>query len=530
MADGFAAKRYNALKGDRDPFLRRARRCASLTKVATFREEGDGGYTDHAVPWSSFGAFAAGTLANKVSLSLFPAGVAWTRISPSQVVINQLLGSLPEAEVGEIKAEIEKTLSQIEKQFVVVIEEDGDRVILHDAIEHMVIGGNYGIGHFDDGRIRGIPLARYVTRRDNAGRLVEFCVEDPMEWKTLPDDVKSAAKEAGFTPPKEEDTGKPPTINVYTYGSLSNDGKRYTVMQEVEGVEVSGSKAEYLPEALPFDFLRWRVLEDEDYGRGYVEDFEGDLQALDGLYQMVQEGGAAVARFLWLVRPGGVTSKEQLLRARNGAVITGDQNDISALRAEKGGDLSFVLQIVDRIEQRLARIFLIPVQRDAERVTAEEIRIVARELEDQLGTAYSNQVVSFQAPYARKKLKAAWRNKKVTKVPERAVKVTIITGAAALGRMAEIQLLDNLLLGGAQVLGSVPPNTINENVYMMKRAAALGVDSAGVVLTEEQRAARIEADQQAALQQQVAPEVVRQGGQIVQNQQEAQIAKEQQDG
>jgi hypothetical protein len=517
------------MASNREAFLERARRCAALTKPYIAREEGDDGNTDTAVPWSSFGADAVNNITNKVSLSLFPAAVSWTRMGPSRKVLTQLSQNVDEAEFGEIKGDLEKAFSQIEKEFVHVIEEDGDRVILHDGIEHLIVTGNYGLALNDDGKVRGIPLRRYVTRRDALGVLLEFCIKDPLDWKTLPKDVKDAALAAGMPDPTKDSTdpsGKAPSVDVFTYG-VFKEGK-YTVWQEVHTVKVDGSEATYSPQKLPYLFLRWRVNEDEDYGRSYVEDFEGDLQSLEGLYQMVQEGGASVARFLWMVRPGGVTSKQQLVETRNGGVITGDQNDVAALRAEKGGDLSFVMEIIERIESRLAKVFLFnsAVQRGGERVTAEEIRFVAQQLEDQLGTAYSNQVVSFQAPYARIKLRAAWKKGRVTKVPENAIDVRIITGAAALGRLADLRLLDELLLGGAQVLAAMPPYTINENAYMQRRASALGVDTAGIVLTEEERQANVEADQQAQLAQQVAPEVTKQAGQMIQNQQNAELQQE----
>jgi len=531
---GKAEKRYGALVSTRSQFLERARDNAALTRPYIAREEGDDGNTPHTIPWSSSGAELTNNLTNKISLSLFPAGVTWVRLKAKNDVLQPLEDSLDESEFGEIKVEIDEALSGIEKEFVDVIEEDGDRVVLHDAVDHLVISGNYALGHAEEGQIRGIPLNRYVTRRDVMGNLVEFCIKDPMEWSTLPTDVKEAAIKAGNPNPDEMNSvesstgGKESVIDVYTYGKLSNGV--FDVYTEVMGIEVEGSAATYNKEALPYHFLRFRVLEDEDYGRSYVEDYIGDLQSIEGMNQMLQEGGAALARFLLLVRPGSVTSKQQLMESRNGAVITGNVDDVGALRADKAGDLNFVLSLMDQISTRLDRAFLMntAVQRSGDRVTAEEIRFVAQQLEDQLGTSYSNQVVSFQAPYARIKLKNAQRKGRVSKTPDNAIKASVITGAAALGRMAEIQLLDNLLLGGAQVMSQLPPNTIKPHVYMQKRAASLGVDSSGIVLTEEEQQAIVEQQQQAQLAQSVAPEAVRQSGQIIQNQQQSDLAQENQ--
>ena len=60
---------------------------------------------------------------------------------------------------------------------------------------------------------------------------------------------------------------------------------------------------------------------------------------------------------------------------------------MQALQTQKYNDLAVSKNYMDNIEQRLSFVFLISsaVQRNAERVTAEEVRMVARELEDTLG-------------------------------------------------------------------------------------------------------------------------------------------------
>jgi hypothetical protein len=57
------------------------------------------------------------------------------------------------------------------------------------------------------------------------------------------------------------------------------------------------------------------------------------------------------------------------------------------------------------------------VVRQAERVTAEEVHKVAQELEEVLGAVYSEQVVTFQTPYARRKLRYLMKQGRVTSLP-----------------------------------------------------------------------------------------------------------------
>jgi hypothetical protein len=74
------------------------------------------------------------------------------------------------------------------------------------------------------------------------------------------------------------------------------------------------------------------------------------------------------------------------------------------------------------------------IQRNAERVTAEEIRYMAQELEAALGGIYSTLSQEFQLPFVTRVMFQMERQKKLPVLPEGLVKPAIITGVEALGR------------------------------------------------------------------------------------------------
>ena len=74
------------------------------------------------------------------------------------------------------------------------------------------------------------------------------------------------------------------------------------------------------------------------------------------------------------------------------------------------------------------------VQRDAERVTAAEINLMAQELENSLGGIYSILTQGFQLPYLRRRMHLLVRQGKVPKLPDELVKPKIVTGLQGLGR------------------------------------------------------------------------------------------------
>jgi hypothetical protein len=105
------------------------------------------------------------------------------------------------------------------------------------------------------------------------------------------------------------------------------------------------------------------------------------------------------------------------------------------------------------------------------------------------------------------------------KINKNFITPTIVTGIDALGRGNDLNRLDIYLQGIAQILG---PGGLQQYIdfreYMNRRAAALGIDTAGLVKTEEQ----IQAEQQAAMQQQMLQQMTPQAAQTMGNIVEAQ--------
>lgn len=542
---GTAAKRYTAFTFEREPFLIRARRLSRLTIAALFREYGENETTSETLPWNSLGAYCVDCLVGKLAKALFPPGIPFITLKQSKKTLNSYAelvanGTLTQDAVGQLKVLADKGLSGVEQEFIDGVEEDGDRAHLFDALRHLVVGGNHAIQLLKDASLKTFPLEQYVTSRDGSGNLVEAIIEEPMAWETLPPDIQAMCKDHGYTIAMETDDSNIPRpiqapVHVFTHIRRLGHAAtaQYKVYQECWGFIVPGSEVTYNADVMPFLFLRMIALKKENYGRSYCEPYEADLQTVDGYEQLLLEGGAAIAQLKWLVKPGGVTNKKAFAELPNGGVMTGDVEDVTAARSDKGGDFQVAAAQQDKVIARLERVFIInsSVQRNGERVTAEEIRYLAQELENTLGGVYSNQVTTFQAPYAALKMAALQRNKRVTQLPKDAVKMTILTGDAALGRQQKAQTLDEWLQtsftvtqGAAQ---SPLASYIQWETYLQKGAANRAIDTDGLVFTQQEVDAKQQAAQQQALAAQVAPEAVKQGGQMMQTSQQAALAQPQ---
>src|SRR5260221_3036582 len=178
---------------------------------------------------------------------------------------------------------------------------------------------------------------------------------------------------------------------------------KWVVYQEWDNVYVTDSYGEYSEEDFEYFALRCNVISGEDYGRANCEEYLGDLMSLEGLTQAIVEFAAACARVIPLVNPAGLTNIDDVAGAANGQYIPGRKDDITMASLDKFADFQVASRAAEAMEMRLSFAFLLnsAVQRNAERVTAEEIRYVAGELEQAIGGIYSLLNRELQLPLVR---------------------------------------------------------------------------------------------------------------------------------
>jgi hypothetical protein len=146
------------------------------------------------------------------------------------------------------------------------------------------------------------------------------------------------------------------------------------------------------------------------------------------------------------------------------------------------------------------------VQRNAERVTAEEVRFMASELEDALGGVYSILSQEFQLPLVHRLMDRMTKAKKLPPLPKGVVKPAIVTGLEALGRGHDLNKY-LMMLKALQPLGEqVLAQYMNPGDYISRIATSLGIDPAGLVKSQQ------EIDQQ--MQQMQQQQMMQMGGEL----------------
>ena len=482
---------YSKLEINRETYLERARDCAKLTIPTLFPDKGVNEATDFQTPYQSIGARGVMNLASKLMLALFPPHAPFFRLSVDELVYKQIQGS------PEQKQTIEVGLSKIEKAVMDNMEVSNDRVAVYEALKQLIVSGNCLLRLTEKG-LRVFRLENYVLKRDPQGHVLKIIIKETLNPATLPDKIRKAVLEN-----KEEDYDKDKDLDLYT--CIIREPKRYSVMQECNKKIILQS--EYKLDQLPYIALRFNRVDGMDYGRSHVEHFYGDLRSLEGLTRAVLEGSSASAKMLFMVSPNGTTRASALASAPNGAIIEGNSNDVSVLQANKFADFRISFEMMNRIETRLNFAFLLnaSVQRQAERVTATEVQLVAQELQDALGGIYGLLTTEFQLPYIHAKLAMLRQQKLLPNLPKDIVRPKIIVGMEALGRASDRLKLLQFMSDLAGTLGAdVLARHINLEDAIKKFAIANGIDTDGLLKSAEQ----IQQEKQQAQQQQFAQQAL----------------------
>lgn len=493
---------YRKLSVTREPFLSRARECSLLTIPSIMPEEGHTGSTDLVTPYQSLGARGVNNLASKLLLSLLPPNTPFFKLQIDDFTLEEL------TQQEGMRAKVEEALGSIERTVMSEIDARAMRVSLFESLKHLIVTGNGLIYVAPTGELRVFHLDRFVVRRDSMGNILDIITHEEIAFGALPDNVKEVV--VGEMN-EEEDFGK----NVSLYTHVRWNGTQWEVYQEVKGKIIEDSRGTYPKDKSPWIPIRWSKIDGEDYGRGYVEEYLGDLKTLEGLNQAIVEGSAAAAKLLFLVNPNGTTDAADLASAENGAFVQGMEQDVSVLRVEKMGDFRTAREVIVEVGERLAFAFLLnsAVQRTGERVTAEEIRFMARELEDALGGIYSILSQELQLPLVNRVMFQMERGNRVPKLPKGTVKPVIVAGFEALGRGQDLGKLQQFIGSIAQFPEAI--GYINTGDLIKRIGVSLGIDMKGLVKTDEQLQQEQQQAQMAQAMQAGIPNAVGAAGRIM---------------
>lgn len=498
LAEEGAKQTYERLKNDRNDYIVRAESCAQYTIPALFPKDSDNGGTNYTTPWQAVGAKCLNNLSSKLMLALFPVNTPFFKLNVSEMEVKQV------SDDPSAIQQITQGLSMVER--IVMNHMDGNsyRPALFDLTRQLVLAGNGLVyvpttDEVPEGALvspKIYHLQNYVVERDGYDNVLQIVTLDLIAYAALPDDVKALADQAGERKPEEE-------IEVYTHIYRDHETGTFKSYQEVDAEMVQGTEGEYEINACPWIPVRLIKMAGEDYGRSFVEEYLGDFKSLENLYEAMIKMSMIAAKVLFLVNPNGVTQVRRLARANTGDFVAGRKADVEVFQLEKSNDFNIAKTVAQDIEMRLSRAFLLnsSVQRQGERVTAEEIRFVAGELEDTLGGVYSILSQELQLPLVKVLMKNLEATSKIPSLPPEAVEPAVATGLEALGRGHDLEKLRVFLELIAPLAALEQDPDLNVADLKMRIANSVGIDTQGLLLTEEQKQQKVaqQAQQQAMM-------------------------------
>lgn len=464
-----AQARFLQLDSERSAMLSRFERLSELTVPSVLPQDEHSGINDQLTNGaSSLGAVAVNHLVNKMMLAMFRAGQPFFRLE------------LPPAEkakiaeaVGIDEGKLLDVTSAGERAAMRQLEVDGARAVLFEVLTHLVVIGNTMIELGDE--LRQYNIRDYVVRRARSGKVVELLTREVVLAADLSREAQTAILAHKHL---QWDT----EVTLYRWCRYVDGMYRMSTWAD-EVLLPTSFAGRWKPETFPFRVLTWRLPNKQDYGIGRVEEVANDLATHESLAEALADGAALASTFRWVVNPGGITRAEELTGSPNGGTLPGSKDDITLVFAAIGTQLQTVQGINEEFTRRIGQSFLLnsAITRDAERVTAQELRLQVMELETNMGGAYSQLGGELQQPLARWLLKKAGFKIEGTKIAP-----TVVTGLDALSRNADLENVKLFLqdIAGLDTLSPATKYNLKLNAIISQFAAGRGIERATYVNSE----------------------------------------------
>jgi len=469
-----ATEFYETGTSDRKPYEDRGQLIADLTLPYLIRAEGSSGsseMTDNQA--QSYGARLINTLKSKMGMALLPPSTSSFRFKPDPAE----LAALTEGN-SDNASEVKNLLSQATLSVNDEIENQQIRPQLFNLVSQIMVIGSTVAEKIEGKGIILHPLKSFVVELDANGKPLKICFRELLPKQKLPKEI---------SPKDEQDE-----YQLYTLYQMDVDGsQKWIRSQEIEGETVGKEKKYKDYDAMPVRYFGWTWMVDDHYHRPYAEDYYKDLQQLDKLASLLTDGSIIAAKSLLLVNErGGRTRKDDVANSKNGDVIDGSAEDITSFSLDKNFDFQVPMEREANLKKELASAFLMneSATRDAERVTAEEVRFMAQELETStLAGIYSTLAVEW----------SKWIVMKIMdelKIKFDAISVDVLTGLDALGRSQESQKLDGYIQR-LQALEMM--DWLNEAEVAQRYATYDGIDTQDLIKTSDEVEARRRAQAEA---------------------------------
>lgn len=401
------------------------------------------------------GALLTNNLAAKLAGLLFPASRPFYKIDASPNLIAAAVAA------GRTEAELQSGFALLEQKSCMRLFVNASYAQLVTALKHLIVTGNVMLYRDSKaGKSTAYGLQSYSCRRDGQGNMIDAVLREHTYIESLPQTIQSALRMGNRSKYSAENDSAP--VEIYTRIQRKvgeSDRVYYVVTQEADNIPV-GTTGIYPEKLCPWQCVTWSLIAGENYGRGLVEDYAGGFAKLSDGSHAAALYGIELMKVINLVAPGLGADIDELAGAESGEYVQGSNGAVTAYENGDATKLQALRAELAEVFSNLARAFMYKANtRDAERVTAFELKQDALEAETTLGGTYSSLAESMQIPTAHILLTEVDQNM-LEGIVTSTVELNIIAGIPALGRASDVQ---NLLLACQDAIAIIPPLIQTDN-------------------------------------------------------------------
>lgn len=490
LGDETAADIYGRLSGERQPVVDMGRRMGELTIPSVFPPE-DYRVGDN-IPGNnqSLSAFCVNTLAAHLLTLAFPPQQPIFRAEPKEEVLGEEIKADPNLWGKTLLA-----LAALERAHRRGIKATTIATAYVGMLKAKLVGGNVLWKHLKFKHPTYHLPTSYVVKRNALGLPLLTIHKETVSLASMDKDhrefiLANANEKTTAAMAKQKEWER--QADVYSVCKVQVDDKgegSWLYWEEWEGKKLPGTEVETDFEVPPM-YPMWLIpVFGQDWGRGYCEEYRGDLYAMEAHGSAANDIAAAAGLLLGFVKSGSGTSIKAVQSAKNFDILNGDAADLTWSRAEKGSDAQTVGSNMELIARRLSAAFLLQasIQRSGERVTAAEIERLGSDVDRAMGGLYTQTAQGDQKYVILRACRLHEEvNEKLPPWPEDLVDMQVTTGMDALGNNMEVVSLTTFAETMLKLFPKKAETIIDGSDFGTRLAAGLGVKPDGLVRTAEE--------------------------------------------
>lgn len=473
--------RYTELaNSERHTTLDNARIISRLVDPYFYPPEGWDVRQNLPVPLNSKTGMGVNNFTSKMLQTILPAHIPFMKINVDVLSLIELQREAEQAgvQLEVFLGELGNTFSRFERAMLTDLENKKARKAFSIVLKHLWFAGNGLIKYSKEGNLKVWSLEQFVVERDFDGEVLDVIVFEEIRTNNLPEDIKEIVDINDL----QKENGN---VEVYTGVTKLENGKYKEWQELADGTVIEKSVKIYKKNQNPWVVPAINLNYGANYGVPYLYLLLGHIDSAEGFREDVNQIGEANARVLYALDPSAPITTRDVTGAKSGAVLSMNENALNIVNKSAGQELADAAEQLSLLNREIGEALLsfTAVQRDAERVTAQEIRALQEELNKGLGTVF----VEIEETLNKEMAKLSWEYLKEkfvgTDISDR-VNINVITGVDAFSRQDDLSNL-RALLGDIANLNLLTEVNLDEAVRRL--ASGYNIENLSLIKTEEQK-------------------------------------------